>query len=84
VVGPDDVPGVMWTFLGIPRAIALVGDSCTMWARRIEKPKVRNSGDRKGSKRESFWKPKSRSPPKSRTELRHLRFHSECQSLDVG
>jgi hypothetical protein len=25
-------PGVTWTFLSIPHVVALVGDSCTMWA----------------------------------------------------
>jgi hypothetical protein len=30
-------PGVTWTFLGMPCAIALVGDICTMWAQRVEK-----------------------------------------------
>jgi hypothetical protein len=28
-------PGVTWTFLGIPHAIALVGDDCTMWGPRL-------------------------------------------------
>jgi hypothetical protein len=29
--------GVTWTFLGVPHAIALVGDISTMWAWRVEK-----------------------------------------------
>jgi hypothetical protein len=38
VVGAEMMsPGVTWTFLGMPCAIALVGDICTMWARRVEK-----------------------------------------------
>jgi hypothetical protein len=74
--------GVTWTFLGVPCAIILVGDNCTMWSQRILKSEVCNSRDRKGNKRESFQKPKSQSPEV--LELRHLRFHSECQSLGAG
>jgi hypothetical protein len=55
-------PGVTWTFLGVPRAIALVGDSCTMWARRIEKPGSLEVARLEGSKRES-----------SRTEVPEVR-----------
>jgi hypothetical protein len=40
-------PGVMWTFLGMTRAITLVGDICTMWARRVEKLKIFEVGHRK-------------------------------------
>jgi hypothetical protein len=74
--------GVTWTFLRVPHAIALFGDGCTMWVQRTEKSEVRNSGDRKGSERESFQKLKSQSSEVLK-ELRHLRFHSECHSLDV-
>jgi hypothetical protein len=29
------LPRVTWNFLGVPRAIALVGDRCTMWGLRL-------------------------------------------------
>jgi hypothetical protein len=74
-------PGVTWNFLCVPHAIALVGDGCTMWARGIEKSKVRNSGiEREASGKDS----RNLSFKVSKSQNLDLRFHIEFQPLDVA
>jgi hypothetical protein len=46
-------PGVMWTFLGVPRATTWVDDFCTIWTWG-KKFRISEFEIRKGSKCENF------------------------------
>ena len=51
--------GVVWTFVGVPCSISLVGDICTMWAQRVEnlrssKFKHRKEASVRASETQSF------------------------------
>jgi hypothetical protein len=61
---PMKSPKVMWTLLSVPLATVDVGDSCSLWTRRVREIEFQISGVGEGSEYESFedQNPKSRSP----------------------